>query len=118
MEKKYQWYRVASGREEINWGADGLAELEAGAKKVCMARHGEQLFACAARCPHAGGIMANGYIDPMGNIVCPLHRYKFSLSKGRNVTGEGYYLKTFPVEEREDGIYVGIEEQNFFNWLK
>ena len=45
----------------------------------------------------------------IGNIVCPLHRYKFSLTNGRNTSGEGFYMKTFPVEMREEGLYVGLE---------
>jgi len=62
--------------------------------------------------------MATGEIDIQDNIVCPLHRYKFSLMNGRNVSGEGYYLKTYPVEVREDGVFVGIEDSAVFNWLK
>jgi 3-phenylpropionate/trans-cinnamate dioxygenase ferredoxin subunit len=26
------------------------------------------------------------------------------------VSGEGYYLKHWPVEQRDDGIYVGMEK--------
>ena len=78
----------------------------------------EELYACAAKCPHAGGTLAEGYTDVLGNIVCPVHRYKFSLQNGRNSSGEGYYLKTWPVEKREDGIYIGIEQQGLFSWLK
>jgi 3-phenylpropionate/trans-cinnamate dioxygenase ferredoxin subunit len=62
--------------------------------------------------------MANGFIDALGNIVCPLHRYKFSLQNGRNVSGEGYFLKLFPVEIRPDGVFIGLEENKLFNWLK
>ena len=47
-------------------------------------------------------------MDALGNIVCPLHRYKFSIKNGRNTSGEGYFLKTFAIEVREDGIFVGI----------
>jgi nitrite reductase/ring-hydroxylating ferredoxin subunit len=86
----------------------------AGEKLVCMALVKDQVKACAAKCPHAGARMTEGYIDALGNIVYPLHRYKFSLSGGRNVSGEGYFLKTYAVEERADGIYVGIEEKNGF----
>jgi 3-phenylpropionate/trans-cinnamate dioxygenase ferredoxin subunit len=50
--------------------------------------------------------MANGQIDALGNIICPLHRYKFSLVNGRNVSGEGYHLKTWKVAWREDGVWV------------
>jgi 3-phenylpropionate/trans-cinnamate dioxygenase ferredoxin subunit len=60
--------------------------------------------------------MSNGFIDPLGNIVCPLHRYKFSMETGRNTSGEGYFLKTYPIELREDGIYAGIEESSPFSF--
>jgi 3-phenylpropionate/trans-cinnamate dioxygenase ferredoxin subunit len=60
------------------------------------------------------GNAREGYIDALGNVVCPLHRYKFDLKNGRNISGEGYYLKNWPVEIREDGVYVGIEESKLF----
>ena len=70
--------------------------------------YGKNVHACSALCPHAGGKLANGYIDVFGNIVCPVHHYRFSLTRGINTSGEGYHLKTYKVEEREDGWYIGI----------
>ncbi|MEP6845364.1 MAG: Rieske 2Fe-2S domain-containing protein, partial [Panacibacter sp.] len=67
--------------------------------------------ACGYTCPHAGGILADGHIDTMGNIVCPLHHYRFNMQNGRNTSGEGFFVKTYPVEIREDGVYVGMEEK-------
>ena len=52
--------------------------------------------------------MSEGYIDSAGNIVCPLHGYKFNLQNGRNITGEGYFLKLFPVEICASVVFVGI----------
>jgi len=86
----------------------------AGDKKICIAKYNNQLFAFAQKCPHASGFLAQGYIDALGNIVCPLHRYKYCLKNGRNVSGEGYYLKNWPVEIRDDGIYVGFEKNKLF----
>ena len=117
-DKKYSWYKIADSVAEIRLNASGMAEMEAGGKKLCIALHREQVFACATKCPHAGGALSAGFIDPLGNIVCPLHRYKFSLSRGHNVSGEGYYLKTYPVEVRPDGVFVGIEAGGLLNWLK
>lgn len=114
--KKYKWHKIADSADEIPFGENRLAEIEAGGKSICLAKQGEELFACTAKCPHASGAMAGGYLDPLGNIVCPLHRYKFSLKNGRNISGEGFFLKTYPVEKREDGIYIGIEEKGFFGF--
>ncbi|MEI2747328.1 MAG: Rieske 2Fe-2S domain-containing protein [Ferruginibacter sp.] len=116
--RKYQWHKIADSTAELMFSASGLLEVEAGGKKLCLAVKNDRLYACAAKCPHAGGRMADGFTDALGNIVCPLHRYRFSLEKGYNSSGEGFHLKTYPVERREDGIYVGIEESNLFNWLK
>ena len=114
---KYTFHKIAETIEEIRFNPEGLAEIEVSGKHICIALHKDSLFACTAKCPHAGGTLAHGYIDSLGNITCPLHRYKFSLEKGRNTSGEGYFLKTYPVEKRDDGIYVGIAG-GMFDWLK
>lgn len=105
------WYKIAESKEELFSSGKNLTEIEVGGKVVCVTMHQEKLNACAAKCPHAGGKMSEGYVDVLGNIVCPLHRYKFSLENGRNVTGEGYFLKIYKIEEREDGVFIGIEEK-------
>jgi 3-phenylpropionate/trans-cinnamate dioxygenase ferredoxin subunit len=109
-EKKFSWYKIADTIHELNFADNNIAVAEANGKKICIARFNNNLFAFAWKCPHAGGIMADGYIDATGNVVCPLHRYKYNLANGRNVSGEGYYLKNWPVELRNDGVYAGLEE--------
>ncbi|HZH96547.1 MAG TPA: Rieske 2Fe-2S domain-containing protein [Flavisolibacter sp.] len=111
--KKYTWHKVADEENELGFGADNLARLTVAQKDVCFAKGKNTLYACAPKCPHAGGIMADGFIDALSNIVCPLHKYKFSLQTGRNVSGEGYHLKTYPVLKTEDGIFIGFEEGLF-----
>ena len=112
--KKYTWHKIAHHIFEINFSANGLAQVQIDNKTICIALNKNELFACTHKCPHAGGIMADGYIDALGNIVCPLHRYKYSLQNGRNTSGEGYYLKTFPIEIRNEGIFVGIGSNSLF----
>jgi 3-phenylpropionate/trans-cinnamate dioxygenase ferredoxin subunit len=111
--QQIRWVRIASSDQELSLNTEGMTEWEVDGKKLCVVLKGERLFACAHKCPHAGGHLSEGYVDALGNIVCPLHRYKFSLENGRNVTGEGYYLKTYPVERRPDGIYIGFEERKW-----
>lgn len=110
-----KWFKVADSINEIQWQQNNLAIAEAGSKKITLAKIGDNIFACAYKCPHAGGILADGYLETTGNIVCPLHRYKFNVTNGRNVSGEGYYLKVFAVEEREAGLFIGLEESNRLN---
>lgn len=116
--KKYKWYKIAAAEMEIRFNVNNLFQTEIAGKKICIARVDKKLFATTNNCPHAGGIIADGFIDTLGNIVCPLHRYKFNLQTGRDVTGEGYYLKIYPIEIRDEGIFVGIDESGTFSWLK
>ena len=121
-------FKIAEHPNELNFATNGLAEVVVNGKKICVGQVGAmsgnleadrlsvRLFACAAACPHAGARMANGQIDALGNIICPLHRYKFSLVNGRNVSGEGYHLKTWKVEWREDGVWVEIPQDNTGVW--
>jgi 3-phenylpropionate/trans-cinnamate dioxygenase ferredoxin subunit len=117
-EKKYQWFKLADTPRELPWQANSMCIVSANGKTLTLAKHNDQLFGFAHKCPHASGIMADGFLDALGNVVCPLHRYKFNMQNGRNVTGEGYYLKTYPVETREDGLYIGFETGGFFSFLQ
>ncbi|HVF82500.1 MAG TPA: Rieske 2Fe-2S domain-containing protein [Flavisolibacter sp.] len=112
--EKVRWVKVAENIEEISFGANNLRELVADEKRICLGKFESELFAFPIKCPHASGILADGFIDALGNVVCPLHRYRFCMKNGRNVSGEGYYLKHWPVEVREDGVFVGLESKNFF----
>ena len=91
------WHKIAESKEELFSTGKSLTEIVVEGKSVCVTSFQGSIKACAAKCPHASGRMSEGYVDTLGNIVCPLHRYKFSLETGRNVTGEGYFLKIFKV---------------------
>ena len=90
--------------------------VDAGDKKIILARFNGQLYAFSQKCPHAGGMMADGYINATGHVTCPVHRYRFDIKNGRNTSGEGYYLKTYLIEIREDGVYVGWEDKGFWGF--
>ncbi|HET6768256.1 MAG TPA: Rieske 2Fe-2S domain-containing protein [Chitinophagaceae bacterium] len=119
MEKKYKWHKVADSLGEIEFASNNIAVVDLEGKNICLAKSNDGVFAFAYKCPHAGGVLAEGFIDPLGNIVCPLHRYKYNIANGRNVSGEGYYLKHWPVQIKEDGVFIGVEETGgLFGWLK
>ena len=104
MEKS--WHKIASSKNELFSAGSNLAEIILDQKRICLALYSGKIYALSALCPHAGGLMAEGYTDGIGNIVCPVHHYRFQLATGRNISGEGYHLKTYQVEEREDEIYI------------
>lgn len=108
-EKNYRWFKIAESASELFNTGRSIAQMKVAGRDLCVTRHQNELYGCAAKCPHAGGRIADGWVDALGNVVCPLHRYKFKLSNGFNSSGEGYFLRTYPVKETDDGLFVGIE---------
>jgi 3-phenylpropionate/trans-cinnamate dioxygenase ferredoxin subunit len=106
--KIYNWHLVAPSFEALAFGKFDIIELSIADKNICIAKYKDNLHAFQAICPHAGAKMVNGYLDAQGNAVCPLHKYKFSLKNGYNITGEGYNMRIYPIEIRDDGIFVGF----------
>lgn len=110
MGNNIEWIFIGYSITELRLLPGSLTEIEVKGKKICIVFYQNQLYACAAKCPHASGRMVEGFLDAVGNIVCPLHRYKFKLNNGFNSSGEGYYLKTYPIKLTEEGIFIGIKK--------
>jgi 3-phenylpropionate/trans-cinnamate dioxygenase ferredoxin subunit len=43
-----------------------------------------------------------------------VHRIAFDIKTGKNATGEGYYIETYPVELRADGLYIGFKKKKWW----
>ena len=88
-----------------------------GGKKMCVVKTAKGIFAIEEKCPHNGFSLAQGKCTSDGEaIVCPLHRYAFDFNTGRARNGSGGAARVFPVEIREDGIYIGTEETEWGWW--
>ena len=114
MSSSISWELVTDTPLGLDWPASNLLEIEVGGRKLTLAKWEGNYFAFARKCPHASGRMASGYINPLGQVVCPLHRYAFDMKNGRNTSGEGYFLKTYPVETRPEGIFIGFKPFSLF----
>ena len=102
------WFKIAEHINELNFSNNNIAVAEVDGKKICIGKYNDKIFAFAYKCPHASGILADGFIDALGNVVCPVHRYRYNMKTGHNVSGEGFYLKHWAAEIRADGVYVEI----------
>jgi nitrite reductase/ring-hydroxylating ferredoxin subunit len=117
MPTTIEWFTIAEHIHEIAFNQNGLAIVQVNGKTITVINHQQQLYACAHKCPHAGGIMADGFVKANGQIVCPLHRYEFNITNGRNTSGEGYYLKTYLVQQLPNGtLQIGFEKKGIFGW--
>lgn len=60
-----------------------------------------QLYGIQNICPHEGGQLCNGWIDG-GEVVCPLHGYKFNLETGACSTDPKLKIKVFRLVSQGD----------------
>ena len=114
MAKEIIWHKVVEDKRMLPFKENKMCVVFVNGKSVTISHHNEVLSAFAHKCPHASGIMSEGYLNYLGEVVCPLHRYSFNTFNGRCTTGEGYYLKTYKLEERVEGVFVGMEKAGIF----
>jgi nitrite reductase (NADH) small subunit len=63
------------------------------------------LHAMQARCPHAGGPLADGQLDPTA-VVCPLHLRAFSFADGSCADGER--VRVYPARVEDGELVVEV----------
>ena len=112
FKKKTTWLKLfdslIAANNQIAVGR--VTTVQVGKKKICIAHTTEGFFAVNDKCPHNGASLGNGYCTDEGSVVCPVHRYHFDLKTGRAKSGGGDFVQTYPIEAREDGVFIGFEE--------
>ena len=75
--------------------AEGRAKLlRTRGEEMAVFKSNGQLYGIQNICPHEGGQLCNGWIEN-GEVVCPLHRYKFDLKTGACSTDPKLKVKIF-----------------------
>ena len=77
---------------------------------VCMTRHNGAYAALDNKCPHQGGPLGEGSIEN-GWLRCPWHGWDFDPLTGKPPGGFDDGVATFPVDVRDDGVWVGFPRE-------
>jgi thiamine pyrophosphate-dependent acetolactate synthase large subunit-like protein/nitrite reductase/ring-hydroxylating ferredoxin subunit len=108
-----EWYRVADV-DELPEGR--VKTVTAGTHSMALTHIDGRFTAMDNRCPHQGGPLGEGSIERGEGgqcwLRCPWHGWDFDPQTGLPPGGHedsGQYL--FPLEVRDDGIYVGLEAE-------
>lgn len=64
-----------------------LYRVMAGGAPAVLLRMGERVCAIGATCPHAGGPLDEGALEPGGVVECPWHGSRFRMRDGQVLTG-------------------------------
>ena len=79
-------------------------------RTLCLTHFEGRYAALDNKCPHQGGPLGEGSIEG-GWLRCPWHGWDFHPLTGKPPGGFDDGVETFPVEVREDGIYVSFPEE-------
>ena len=105
---KTQWHRV----DGIDALEDGhVKTVQAGKTSICLTRVNGEYHAINNHCPHQGGPLGEGLIDDRGWVICPWHGYEYSPVDGKAPEGFDDHAENYPLEIRDDGIYVATEPE-------
>jgi thiamine pyrophosphate-dependent acetolactate synthase large subunit-like protein/nitrite reductase/ring-hydroxylating ferredoxin subunit len=101
-----EWYKVLA----LNELAEGRVKpVTCAHLTLCMTHYQGEYGALDNKCPHQGGPLGEGSIEK-GLLRCPWHGWDYDPLTGI-APGFDDGVETFPVEEREDGIYVGLQKE-------
>lgn len=108
MTKNIIWYNVLKNKESLPEGR--IKTVSAGKKTIALSFFEGKFCAIDNHCPHQGGPLGEGSIEK-GWLRCPWHGYEYHPCSGRPPEGFDDAAPTYPVEVRDNGIYIGIEEE-------
>lgn len=108
MEKEnLKWHKVLADKNELAEGR--VMTVTAGHQGICLAHFEGKFCALDNKCPHQGGPLGEGSIEN-GLLRCPWHGWDYHPCTGF-APGFDDGVETYPTEEREDGIYVGLTQE-------
>ncbi len=58
-------------------------------------------------CAHQGGPISQGYLD-VNCITCPWHGWQYDLNTGQNLITGKKMLDCFPIEVRDDEVWIDV----------
>jgi pyruvate oxidase len=106
---------MASDKDDLIWtkvldidelGEGRVQPVTCMHRTLCMTRYKGEIGALDNLCPHQKGPLGEGSIEN-GLLRCPWHGWDFDPITGK-APGYDEGVETFEVDERPDGVYVGM----------
>ena len=104
QDSSLHWHKVLDQATSL---ADGrVMTVTAQHQTICLTKFEGKISALDNRCPHQGGPLGEGSIEN-GLLRCPWHGWDYHPCTGK-APGYDDGVPTYPVEVREDGVYIGL----------
>ncbi|MFY0591658.1 Rieske (2Fe-2S) protein [Roseivirga sp.] len=110
MTSEQNRFKVFKNRADLKlaFKTKSIRQVRLGDKKFCIAHQGSEYFAFEALCPHQKQPLVSATMNHFGEIICPLHFYRFNLKTGQEASRLCNDLAIFPLEYSDDGIFVKL----------
>lgn len=102
---------LAAAEERVPVGRLFTVRLPGPPFRICLVRRPDGSWrAFEDACPHKKAPLSKGgFLTAEGEVVCPLHHYRFELDTGQETTGQSCpYLDTFPILINEHGLQIKV----------
>lgn len=111
FKRKTKWIKIIGSFKELESriSLNSIHVFKAQGYDICVGRNSKGFYAIKDKCPHQGYSFKGGACSETDKFVCPIHRYGFNVHDG---SGAGTAGIIYPIEERPDGVYVGV---NYFS---
>lgn len=107
-----RWVKISGQAEAFREriGHQKIMRISVGKKDICLTRYDKDVYAFENRCPHQLVHLHQGACTDDRMVVCPWHRFAFSLESGK---GAGLYMEVFPIKEENGALYIGFKSTVF-----
>jgi len=78
-------------------------------RKLGLAHFVEGFVAFDNNCPHQNEPLHKGMLTKFGEVVCPLHFYRFDSKTGQETNNRCQPLELFPVVIDEEGLFIQLK---------
>ncbi|MDX2024615.1 MAG: Rieske 2Fe-2S domain-containing protein [Deltaproteobacteria bacterium] len=100
------WFKVL---EPGTLSEGDVRSVHCAGRALCVLKANGQFAALDDACPHQGAPLGDGWVEE-GLLICPRHAWAFDPFKGSLAGSEVQEITTYPIEERDDGVYVAVPE--------
>lgn len=105
-----EWYKIFADeqRARVVLSSGKPQRVQIGDVKICLVMFKDGYFAVQDACTHNSESLSKGWVNHVGEIVCPWHNYRFELRSGKPCDSTCADLKTYPVRIDETGFYIQV----------
>jgi nitrite reductase/ring-hydroxylating ferredoxin subunit len=107
LTKSYKLFNSASEiQNAIPLGSKKMVRI--GEKRVCIINHESGFKVFDNLCPHNGHSLLEGEVNYLGEVVCPLHGYRFNLQNGKEGGSRCQDLTIHQIHITNSGVFLRL----------